>query len=194
MTIPAWTNTGILPPYVGDNATSRGFGARSPYRTSLSALVDRFAINERRIRLLDGFLRYRQALHAEGLAVGLQWLDGSFVERVEEHRPEKRYPSDIDVVTLLPAPSAEDITERRERLFDPEYTKREFGVDAYPIEVGSTVELLVDDITYWFGLFSHRRETREWKGILEFGLAPDGEDSLRAQLSRLLEGGDDEQS
>lgn len=33
--------------------------------------------------MLDGLLRKRAALHAAGLIQGFQWLDGSFLEHVE---------------------------------------------------------------------------------------------------------------
>lgn len=53
---------------------------------------------ERR-ELLKGLLEFRSELHRIGLVDGIQWLDGSFIENVEEI--EGRHPKDIDVVTFL---------------------------------------------------------------------------------------------
>jgi hypothetical protein len=51
-----------------------------------------------RLTILDGFLQFRQRLRAAGLAVGFQWLNGSFLQDVE--RFEGRDPGDLDVVTF----------------------------------------------------------------------------------------------
>lgn len=185
MTIPAWTPAGILPPFIGADATQRQPGGRSPYPVTLNDMVTRFATSTHRIELMIGFVNFRKALHAEGLTSGMQWLDGSFVEDVEHHRPARPSPGDMDVITILPAPGPADVTPQRVQLFDPAYTKATFHVDSYPIEVDGDVPSLVDDVTYWFGLFSHRRATFEWKGILAISLTPDGEDDALQSLTML---------
>jgi hypothetical protein len=185
MTIPAWTPAGILPPFLGTEATHRQPGSRSPYPVTLHEMVTRFSTSSHRIALMIGFINFRKALHAEGLVTGMQWLDGSFVEDIEHHRPARPNPGDIDVVTILPAPGPGDITPQREQLFDPAYTKAAFHVDSYPIEVDGHIPNLVDDVTYWYGLFSHRRTTFEWKGILAISLTPDGEDDALQFLTLL---------
>ena len=46
---------------------------------------------------MAGFLSFRDALQATGLVKGFQWINGSFLENVEE--VEERNPRDIDVVS-----------------------------------------------------------------------------------------------
>lgn len=185
MTIPAWTSAGILPPFIGADATQRDLGSRSPYLVTLNELVARFATSGPRIELLIGFINFRKALHAEGLTTGLQWLDGSFVEDVEHHRPTRPSPGDIDVITIFPDLGHDGITPERVQLFDPEYTKSTFHIDSYPIEMRNDTLDLVEDVAYWYGLFSHRRSTFEWKGILTINLSPEGEDNALEILTAL---------
>ncbi|MCL2004836.1 MAG: hypothetical protein FWG73_01615 [Planctomycetaceae bacterium] len=71
---------------------------RSPYRIGLSEFVDYFSYSKQRIEILDGFLRFREGLHKSGLSSGFQWLNGSFLENIEDL--ESRHPNDIDVVTF----------------------------------------------------------------------------------------------
>ena len=42
----------------------------------------------------------------------------------------------------------------------------------------------VDQTRYWFGLFSHRRATQQWKGMLELPLGSLAEDHEAANLLR----------
>jgi len=98
MPIPAWNAFGVLPPAQG-GLTSAG---RSPYTVSLTDLVLHYGTSTERCAIIAGFLRYRAALHAAGLVAGFQWVNGSFVENVEEQ--EGRPPNDIDVVTFYHLP------------------------------------------------------------------------------------------
>lgn len=97
--IPEWNEHGVLPPVGDADPTSR---IRSPYRVSLSEVVLRFGTTEERRAILDGLLRYRAALHAIGLVQSFQWLDGSFLESIEQL--ESRPPNDVDVVTFIRLP------------------------------------------------------------------------------------------
>ena len=98
--IPTWTADGVLPPI---NASHPVSPMRSPYVVSLTDYVLRFGDTAERRTILEGFLRYRAALHAAGLVQGFQWLDGSFLEHIE--LTEGRAPNDIDVVTFYRLPS-----------------------------------------------------------------------------------------
>lgn len=78
--IPAWNMAGVIPPIrPGQPGESLD---RSPYIASLTTVVDRFALSPERLKILNGLLNYRSALHALGLTNGFQWLDGSFMENI----------------------------------------------------------------------------------------------------------------
>jgi hypothetical protein len=183
--IPPWTASGLIPPV---NFTLPASAERSPYTVSLVDLVSRFATSPERIAILDGFLRYRTRLHAAGLAEGFQWLDGSFVEQVEVR--EQRAPHDIDVVTFFRLPKECDQRELLANHHDvlsgakAETTlrKRDYSVDAYLVSLSQPAELLVRQSTYWYSVWSHRRDAT-WKGYLQVDLAPHEDrhaaDSLR---------------
>lgn len=94
----------------------------SPYEATSVELVSRFATSPARIGILTGLLAYRDALRAFGLHEGFQWIDGSFVERLD------REPGDIDIVTFASRPAAYDPAGRW--LFDPTATKERFSCDA----------------------------------------------------------------
>jgi len=98
--IPPLGASGVLPPYVGSSPTIPT--AMSPYATSLVEIVQRFSGSPGRVTLLQGYLNYRRALSAVGLADGFQWLSGSFFEDIENL--ERRDPHDIDVVTFWKLP------------------------------------------------------------------------------------------
>lgn len=42
--------------------------------------------------------------------------------------------------------------------------------------------MLVDTTTYWYGLFSHRRDTYAWKGFLRLDLLPAEYDNPAREL------------
>ncbi|MEZ4740233.1 MAG: hypothetical protein R2818_12975 [Flavobacteriales bacterium] len=146
----------------------------------------RFGTTPERLRILDGFLKYRAAIHATGVREGFQWINGSFSEDVE--RIEKRPPNDIDVVTFFIEPSGigqaklvadhptafgVDPLVRRSR-------KATLFVDAIGISLTSPALSLVERSCYWYGLWSHRRNDL-WKGYVEVDLDP-GQDALARQI------------
>jgi len=45
----------------------------------------------------------------------------------------------------------------------------------------------VKDTSYWYGLFSHQRETAVWKGMIELPLASDDEAAVKI-LEGVLDG------
>lgn len=179
--IPAWTAQGVLPPINPANPVSSV--DRSPYVVSLTDIVLRFNTSPERRVIVDGFLRYRAALHSVGLVAGFQWLDGSFMEDVEilEGRP----PRDIDVVTFYQLPtgaSQNDILNRNPALFGHDSVKSTYHVDGYSVSLGTPPDRLVRQSAYWYGVWSHRRNDR-WKGFLEIGLAPDQDAEAAAYLN-----------
>ena len=184
MTIPAWDAMGVLPPIrPGEPGNSPD---RSPYMIDLPSLVDRFATSPERVNILDGLLRFRTALHQAGIVSGFQWFDGSFLEDVE--MLESRPPKDMDVVTFFHLPEGQDqcsLIQRHKALFDPEQTKENYAMDAYPVVLGQpTDQWQVKRVTYWYSMWSHRRNGL-WKGFVEVDLDPAQDASARALLKNL---------
>jgi hypothetical protein len=166
--IPDWNAEGVLPPTGADPVSPE----RSPYPVSLLQLVERFAVSPARRTILDGFLRYRAALHACGLVIGTQWIDGSFVENIEA--VHDRPPNDVDVVTFFLTPEGlteRDIAKYNPDLFVSDAAKQTYRVDAYLVGIRGTLEQLLQQATYWYSLWSHTR-TQHWKGYLAVDLAP----------------------
>lgn len=178
--IPDWDPRGLLPPFLNSPTSGNG---RSPYHVGLTDLVLRFGDTLTRRRLLGGLLDYRAALHAAGVGIGFQWVNGSFVEDTTQHA--QREPNDIDVVTFFQLPDGRtqaQMLHDHPALFNPEANRRAYGVDAY------TVILSVDDLpymvrrsAYWNSLWSHDRN-QQWKGYLQIDLSTDEDDTARAAL------------
>lgn len=185
---PAVEREGVIDPIDYADPIS---SVRSPYIVSLESVVRHFSTSPERIRILDGFLRYREALHTAGVEQGFQWLDGSFLEDKETLKGEP--PDDIDVVTLYHLPagiSQADLVASNPLVFggDVGACKAQFHVDAYPIRLDAPPDRVVRNVSYWYGLFSHRRQTYEWKGILQVDLAF-GEDAVARAALLTLSGG-----
>jgi len=163
----------VLPPFLGEEP---GDSAQmSPYPTSMVELVQRYATSPERIAILRGLISYRSRLRELGYLEGQQWLDGSFVEDVEAIR--RRPPQDIDIVTFaaVPGTQGEKMQHVLENLdiFDPGAAKAQYLCDAYFVDLTVAPLLLVDTTRYWFGLFSHQRETSLWKGMLQVQMLSD---------------------
>lgn len=175
--IPDFNLSNVLPPYTS-NPTDRG--QMSPYTTSMSEFVTRFATSQARMDLIGGLIGYRQKLASFGFSNGFQWIDGSFVENVEKVRGLP--PKDIDIVTFANRPDSlahtwpAFVSENLD-LFHPRVSKSAFHCDAYFIDLGKSAEIIVDDTRYFFGLFSHQRATLLWKGIISIPLASDDADA-----------------
>jgi hypothetical protein len=172
--IPIWTAEGVLPPL--DEANPVG-ATRAPYPVSLADLVARFATSPERCAVLQGFLAYRLALHANGYIEGFQWLDGSFMEDMEtiEHRP----PRDLDVVSFVHTPRAASPTTDEAEALDHDLGKARYMVDGYFVELDDLPPRQITDWSaYWYSLWAHRRN-KAWKGFLQVELRPD-EDAVAA--------------
>ena len=155
---------------------------RSPYEVTLQAVIDRFATTAQRATILEGLLRYRAALHAAGAVSGFQWLDGSFLEHIED--TENRPPNDIDVVTffrLPPGVSQATFFGTILPLIDSDQTKPLFSVDAYGQVLGEEMTgPRVRQVAYWYSMWSHRRDDT-WKGYVQVDLDPI-EDAISTQI------------
>ena len=186
--IPQWNVDGVLPPCDMDDPIS---DYRSPYSVSLTDCILRFGTTQARRAILDGFMEFRSALHSVNLTKGFQWIDGSFLENVEEI--EKRDPHDIDLVTFYCLPDGiteADLVAKAPHLFDPERTKEDFHVDAYFVRLNTEdPELLVDQVAYWYSIWSHRRNGL-WKGFLQIDLSSNGDQIAATNLEEMIhEGG-----
>jgi len=186
--IPLWNADGVLPPCDMDDPIS---DYRSPYSVSLTDCILRFGTTQARRAILDGFMEFRSALHSVSLTKGFQWIDGSFLENVEEI--EKRDPHDIDLVTFYCLPDGiteVDLVAKAPHLFNPEKTKEDFHVDAYFVRLNTEdPELLVDQVAYWYSIWSHRRGGL-WKGFLQIDLSSNGDQIAATNLEEMIrEGG-----
>lgn len=169
----SFNHSGVLPPFLGDDATKQA--QCSPYEIPLLDFVKFFSGTPERKLLLISWLKYRMALKEIGIAEGFQWIDGSFVEDVENNLG--RSPGDIDLVTFGKRPNGinnadfTEIVKNNMVLFVPELAKQAYNCDAYFVDLGLPQEVIVKRTTYWFGLFSHQRATSLWKGIIEIDLS-----------------------
>lgn len=183
--IPSMSTSMVLPPYVGDEPGDPAM--MSPYQASMVDVVQRFGFSNERIDILRGLLSYRQKLRELGLDDGHQWLDGSFVEDVETIR--RRPPKDVDIVTFASLQGTQQeklaLIQANLNVFVSELAKQEFRCDAYFVDLTVKPLLLVDSTRYWFGLFSHQRETSLWKGMLQVPIVSN--DAAAAQLLNMFE-------
>ncbi|MCK8519068.1 DUF6932 family protein [Methanoculleus sp. 7T] len=186
--IPNLNTDGVLPPFDESNPTSF---YRSPYSVLLPDLVLRFGNTPRRQEILRGYLRFRLALHDAGLVRGFQWVDGSFLENIEEI--ENREPKDIDVVTFYYLPDGqtqESLAGSSPRLFNKRLNKEDYHVDAYYIQLNETKpETLVGQSAYWYSVWSHRRSGL-WKGFLQVDLSTHDDQVALTNLDCVALGGD----
>lgn len=170
VTIPDWNTSGLIPPL---NTTDPTSAERSPYPVDIRELVTRYATNIQRIEILRGFLQYRAQFHAAGIVNGVQWIDGSFMEDIEQ--TENRPPNDIDIVTFfhVPAGSTQQniATQAPLLLMDRRQVKTTYKVDGYIFTLNNTPEVLLEQSTYWYSMWSHKR-SGVWKGYLQISLDP----------------------
>ena len=66
--------------------------------------------------------------------------------------------------------------------------KEKYGCDAYMVPLDRSPMNLVNNTTYYFGLFSHRRSDQVWKGLLQIPLESD--DALARDLLKNMPLGD----
>ena len=115
-----------------------------------------------RVDLAEGFLAYRAALHYWDVTNGYQWINGSFVENVEQSS-KARPPRDIDVVTFYYGNENHDSYSN---LINPELSRQEFNVDAYGIELNQPLDIpTVTFIGHLHSLWSHRKGDPHLEGV-----------------------------
>lgn len=176
--MPPWNAQGFLPAVNFDHAESNW--ERSPYKVSLSSIVNRFASTTWRCTLLDGLLRYRAGLQALGYVEGFQWIGGSFLEDAEWHN---KVPGDIDVVTFYYEPQHRPYGPADAKLFrDRRGIRAGYNLDALAVSLdGQPLEDLADAAAYWSSIWGHRRVTFAWKGFLQVTMNP-VDDSIAAPV------------
>lgn len=174
--IPSFTHSGVLPPFSGPNPTSAALN--SPYKCTMMEFVTAFSGTAARKALLRGMLGYRDALRKAGFNSGFQWVNGSFVEDVESTR--KRPPADIDLVTFASRPAAHAARAQwlpfviaNPTLFVPVQTKNLYFCDAYFVDLTRDPTYVAEQSAYWCSLFSHRRSSGLWKGMVSIPLLSD---------------------
>lgn len=173
--IPEFTIGGLLPP-VGPDVVGP---VRSPYLVSMQEVVRRLGNSPRRRHLLRNLLAYRALLRAGGFETGLQFLDGSFVENVESH--SGREPGDIDVYSLLDIPprylqdpalwQTQGYAFWRDEVQNRRLNKQRFALDTYATLIQElSFFQLIENVIYWYSLFSHQKVTFAWKGFVAVSL------------------------
>src|SRR5690606_1490873 len=86
-------------------------------------------------------------------------------------------PGDVDIITFFRRPPAhqEDkawsqFVSANKQMFSPKHTKITYSCDAYAVDLNLQTEDIVNHTRYWFGLFSHKKITNQWKGIVQINL------------------------
>lgn len=175
--IPTLNQSGVLPPFIPGSLPS-DINSMAPYKATLLDIAERFTSSLDRKDIFSGLVSYRAELRRAGITSGFQWIDGSFVEDVETTRG--RSPQDVDIITFADRPfeyldnqNWQSFVNSRLDLFLPDISKERYRCDAYFVDMSLPPVFLVNQTKYWFGLFSHQRETYLWKGMLEVPLSDD---------------------
>lgn len=188
-----WNIHGVL------NAVAEGergaSAKRSPYEISIIDFIEDYSFNAKRIEILFGLLGFRKRLYDMGCNSGFQWINGSFCEDCERLR--KRPPNDIDIVTFLDIPENFDFMAPENSLFQEKANNAsQYYVDSYFMELGVNADAsYIQQVAYWYSLWSHQKDTDLWKGFLSIRLSP--EEDLRAMEildSKIDENGEENES
>jgi len=186
--VPPFDVRGLLPPFVGADATTQ---ERSPYPATMVDIVAQLGTTPQRRQLLRNLIAYRALLASDGYQSGIQFIDGSFVENIEGSA--NRPPSDIDVFSILNAPQkylSDQATWAsigrnfwQTEIADRNKNKQRFSLDTYALLYEELQPVgLIRNVIYWYGLFSHQRDTFAWKGFVVLTLDPAGDQVALAQL------------
>ncbi|RYC12416.1 hypothetical protein EUU22_11955 [Ciceribacter ferrooxidans] len=139
-------------------------------------MIHSLGTTPRRKQLLRNLLAYRALMYENGYVSGIQFLDGSFVEDVERH--SGRDPGDIDVYSLLDAPARflqhpelwqtdEGFKFWEDEIQNQPLNKARFELDTYALLIQELpFGNLLQDVMYWYSLFSHQKVTFAWKGFV----------------------------
>jgi hypothetical protein len=159
----------------------------SPYPVTVTEVVTHFATTDERKAILAGWLEYRRALRTAGLAIGFQWLDGSFLE--DKETLSNSPPGDIDVVIFTRRPANiqsdgdwKDFIAANRNLFNHGAVKHNYKVDAYFVDLDGNSRDVILQTRYFLLLFSHQRDTHIWKGLLEVEQDSRNEDDVALSI------------
>jgi hypothetical protein len=135
MPIPDFDHNQVIPPHLGD---PRIRAQLSPYQTNSEEVCQKFSTSEARRDILRGWLRFRGELAKLGVISGFQWLDGSFLEKIEVL--ETRDPKDLDIVTFYVTPTGKtpaeftaEVVARLPEFVDRDLAKKNFKLDHFPV-------------------------------------------------------------
>ena len=174
MPIPPYTLDGVLPPYTSSLVPVDNPNLMSPYQVTASEVVNYFATTWERKRILAGWLKYRVELRQLGIVNGFQWLGGSFME--DKERIRGTAPDDLDMMVFFRRPDAyksdadfKQMVGDNFALFRKDILKTNYHLDAFLIDLDGSSEGIVSATRYFLQLFSHQRNTRIWKGMLQVG-------------------------
>jgi len=174
--IPDFDHNNVLPPFLIDPIARAN---QSPYLCSTIDLAQKFGTSQERVTILKNFLNFRMQLRRYGMSDNaFQWIDGSFVERVEILRG--RPPGDIDVITFFfgyDVNFQQNLMHVFPEFADPGLSKANFSVDHYIVPIDRTPMQTFKDVKYWSMLFTHTKNTSTWKGILEIPLNTEQDDN-----------------
>lgn len=168
MPIPAFDHNNVLPPHLGNPAVKTDL---SPYLCTILEICNRFSTSPNRIEILKKFVAFRLRINNLGIVDGFQWLDGSFFEDIE--RSESRPPNDMDVVTFyrgLSSPDPAKIISSFPEFASPVLSKSSYQLDHYAVDYSHSPDTTVEQTRYWIQLFTHKKMTGIWKGILKLPL------------------------
>jgi len=156
-------------------------------------LAGAFGTTPHRRTLLRNLIAYRALLAQEGYVGGVQFIDGSFVENVEVLA--NRNPTDIDVFSILSVPhkyladpaawQSTGLPFWQAEVIDRNRNKQRFCLDTFAVlfeEIQAQPINYVNQIIYWYGLFSHQRDTFAWKGFAGLALDPTGDQAALSSL------------
>ncbi|MBK8159689.1 MAG: hypothetical protein IPK59_13285 [Rhodospirillaceae bacterium] len=157
--------------------------------------ADAFGTTPHRRSLIRNLVQYRTLLATDGYLHGIQFVDGSFVENVETNRG--RPPGDIDVLSLLEAPAKYHPSNAdwdsnwqntgeafwKSEVVNRPVNKARFLLDTYAMIVTEMpLEGFLDNVIYWYSLFSHQRDTFAWKGFVRIALNTDEDAEVLERL------------
>lgn len=182
MAFPVWNLSGVIPPIRPGVAGHHP--DRSPYKSNLLTFIDYFCFSKERVAICEGYLEFRGRLHEIGLTKGFQWLNGSFSEDVETN--EGRPPGDLDIVTFFELPTSFDpasFSMKTPDLADLTAVKTAYKIDGYYNQLGLALGgNEVERISYWYSLWSHRRDGL-WKGFVQVDLSSHDDSAASQRLS-----------
>lgn len=173
--------SGVLPPFLPGQPIGHS-SSHAPYPCSLTELVKEFGFSQDRLYILEGLINFREQLRKAGITEGWQWIDGSFVEDIEARKG--RSPGDIDVVTFATNPPFTSSAQEQQfmhanwNLFDRVQSKVHYKCDSFLVPFNWNPELLIYMSKFWYGLFSHQRDTYLWKGMLHIDLNSDDNQAM----------------